>query len=148
MPAIHLLCAPAESCNNGECWDLGNFVGWGGHGDIPVHCLHTFMQFLLSKEPKNSLKSRKSSHLSTDGTSWSWAISLKSLSCPWKDFTNTICLSCCRYSVMVIEAVLLSFSWLWRSHRRTLKTTTALDCSFHLSQTFWNCSWGVFLACC
>lgn len=34
--------------------------------------------------------------------------------------------SCCRYSVMVIESVLLRFSWLWRSHRRTLETTTAL----------------------
>lgn len=80
------------------------FVGWEGHGDIPVPSLHTFMQLLLSQEPKNSLKNPRTlsraqtlPHLSTDGTCWSWAIIPKSLSSPWKDLTNTICLSCCRY---------------------------------------------------
>lgn len=138
-----IFCAPAERCN-GECWDLGNSVGWGGHGHIPVACLPTFMPLLLSQEPKNSLKSPKTSHLSTDGICWSWAISPKSLSSPWKDLTNTI--------FLVVDTLWWWLSlYCWASFGYEGVTegllNSSLDCSFHPSQIFWNCSWGFFVCC-
>lgn len=120
-------CAPAERCNNGECWDPGNSVGWGGYGDIPVPCLHTFMPLLLSQEPKNSLKTPKNfPSIHRWNSELTGAEPLAQNPFPPHGRTLQTQSFCCRYSVMVIESALLSFSWLWRSHRRTLKTTAAL----------------------